>query len=185
MASAAQDMRHYSGGVYGNLAYGLERELREKELQHAGEVRRERTVPKTETKVRSLPRVRVRERERVSLLSVAGCFAVAVMAVMVLFSYVQLTALSSDVVDLRSQLSTLESDHVQLTAKYQQMYDLSTVKEVAVQAGMSKPGSSQIYYVDLSDGDSAAVYQKEDPGILTKIAAAVRHSAASVKEYFG
>ena len=154
-------MRHYSGGVYGNLAYGLERELREKELQHAGEVRRERTVPKTETKVRSLPRVRVRERERVSLLSVAGCFAVAVMAVMVLFSYVQ------------------------LTAKYQQMYDLSTVKEVAVQAGMSKPGSSQIYYVDLSDGDSAAVYQKEDPGILTKIAAAVRHSAASVKEYFG
>ena len=181
MASAAQDMRHYSGGVYGNLAYGLERELREKELQHAGEVRRERTVPKTETKVRSLPRVRVRERERVSLLSVAGCFAVAVMAVMVLFSYVQLT----DVVDLRSQLSTLESDHVQLTAKYQQMYDLSTVKEVAVQAGMSKPGSSQIYYVDLSDGDSAVVYQKEDPGILTKIAAAVRHSAASVKEYFG
>ena len=177
-------MRHYSGGVYGNLAYGLERELREKELQHAGEVRRERTVPKTETKVRSLPRVRVRERERVSLLSVAGCFAVAVMAVMVLFSYVQLTALSSDVVDLRSQLSTLESDHVQLTAKYQQMYDLSTVKEVAVQAGMSKPGSSQIYYVDLSDGDSAVVYQQAEPGVLSRLLTSLHHGFYTVVEYF-
>ena len=47
MASAARDMRHYSGGVYGNLAYDLERELREKELQHAGEVRRERTDRKS------------------------------------------------------------------------------------------------------------------------------------------
>lgn len=186
MTSAARDTSHYRSGVYGNVAYDLERELRESELRHAGERRREAASrAKEEVRVRSLPRVRVRERQHVSPLSVAGCLAVAAMAVLVLFSYVQLTALSSDVVDLRSQLSVLKTDNRTLTAQYQQMYDLSTVKEVAEAAGMSKPGTSQVYYVDLSDGDSAVVYQQKKSGIFTGIGRVLRQGAASIAEYFG
>lgn len=183
MASAARDLRHYDrNGVYGNLAYDLDRELRERELRHAGEARREdaRPVPQ----VRSISRVQVRQRQRVSLFSVAGFTAVVVMAVMVLFCYVQLTEISSEVVHLKSQLAVLETDHAALFTQYQQMYDLSTVKEAAEAAGMGKPSSSQVYYVDLSDGDSAVVYQQEDAGILSRVMASIHQGVYTVMEYF-
>ena len=186
MASAAKDLRYnHRNAVYGSLAYDLDRELRERELGHAGEAPLQREVALERPKVRSVSKVQVRQRQHLSAFSVVGFAAVAALAVLVLMSYIQLTALSSETVALKKQLSALETENVTLTAQYERMFDMATVKEVASAAGMSKPGSSQIYYVDLSDGDSAAVYQKEDPGILTKIAAAVRHSAASVKEYFG
>ena len=61
---------------------------------------------------------------------------------------------------LQSELSDLETQNVSLTAQYEQTFDLSTVKEAAEAAGMSKPSSSQIYYIDMSGADSAVVYQQ-------------------------
>ena len=87
-----------------------------------------------------------------------------------------LMAINSVMAPYRNGTSTKQASY----SEFVTMVDKGKVKKVELDTG-----SSQIYYVDLSDGDSAAVYQKEDPGILTKIAAAVRHSAASVKEYFG
>jgi hypothetical protein len=127
--------------------------------------------------------VQVREAQRVSVLSVAGFTAVAVMAVMVLMSYVQLTALSTDVVRLKNQLVALETENVTLTAEYQQMYDLSAVKEAAAAAGMAKPVASQVHYVDLSNGDNAVVYATEEPSVLNKVAASLHHGISAVVEY--
>jgi cell division protein FtsL len=182
VASAARELQYQHGSVYQNLAYDLDREIRETELRHAGELRREAAQPVT--KVRSVSKPLVRQRQRVSVFSVLGFFSVAVMAVLVLFSYVQLTELSADVVDLTSQLSTLETDHATLAAQYQRMYDLSTVKEVAEAAGMTKPSSSQVYYVDLSDGDSAVVYRQEEPGVLSRLLTSLNHGVYAVLEYF-
>ena len=64
------------------------------------------------------------------------------------------------------------------------MYDLSAVKEAAAAAGMAKPVSGQVYYVDLSDGDSAVVYQTESPNVLSRLLTSLHHGIYTVVEYF-
>ena len=187
MASAARDLRYNSrSAVYGDLAYDLDRELRERELGHAGELPRTRevTVPAAKPKVRSVSHVQVREAQRVSALSVVGFAAAAVLALLVLMSYIQLTALSAETVELKQQLSALEKENVTLTAQHERMFDLDAVKEAAAAAGMTKPSSSQIYYIDLSGGDTAVIYQQEEPGILSRLLTSLNHGICAVVEYF-
>lgn len=182
MAAATRELRYGGNSVYGNLAYDLDREVRERELRHAGEPRREKAHPAPQ--VRSISKVQVRERQRVSWMAVVGFSTVIMLAVLVLMSYVQLTVLSSSVVQMKSQLSSLQTQNVTLTAQYEKMYDLSTVKEVAEAAGMSKPTSSQIYYIDLSNGDNAIVYQEKDAGVLSRLLTSLNHGFYAVVEYF-
>ena len=187
MASAARDLRYNSrNAVYGDLAYDLDRELRERELSHAGELPRGRevSVPVAQPKVRSVSHVQVREAQKISVLSVVGFAAGAVLALLVLMSYIQLTALSAETVELKQQLSALETENVTLTAQYERMFDLDAVKEAAEAAGMTKPGSSQIYYIDLSGGDTAVIYRQEDPGILSRLLTSLNHGIYAVVEYF-
>ena len=160
MASTARELRYNSRhSVDGNLAYDLEWEVRERELRHAGELPRRREAAQEAPKV-------------------------IVMAVLILGSYIQLTMLSSETVKLQSELAELETENVRLTAQYEQIFDMASVKEAAEQAGMGKPSSSQITYIDLSDGDSAVVYQKEDPSVLDKLLASLNHGIYAVVEYF-
>ena len=185
MASTARELRYRGGhAVNGSLAYDLDYAVRERELRHAGEAPRRQEAAREKPKVKSLEHVQVRERQPVPVLAVLGAAAVIAMAVLVLMSYIQLTVLSADTVELKSQLSVLETENVTLTAEYERMFDLATVKEAAEAAGMSKPGSSQIGYIDLSDGDSAVVYQKEDPSVLSRVLASLNHGIYAVVEYF-
>ena len=87
-------------------------------------------------------------------------------------------------VELKSRLSALETENVTLTAQYERMYDLETVKAAAEAAGMGKPSNSQIYYIDLSDGDSAVVYQREEPDVLSRLLTSLNHGIYTVVEYF-
>jgi cell division protein FtsL len=183
VASAAKELRYHSrNAVYGDLAYDLDRELRERELGHAGEMPRQREA--AQPKVRSISKVQVRERQHVSVFSVVGFGAVAVMAVLVLMSYIQLTQLSAETVTLRSQMSQLETENVTLTTQYERMFDLDTVRAAAEAAGMGKPSSSQVYYIDLSDGDSVVVYQQSEPGVLSRILTSLNHGIYALVEYF-
>lgn len=182
MAAAARKLYRQREAVYGSLAYDLERELRERELGHAGEAQREVSQPKA--REAALPKTAVRERQRVSALSVLGFMAVGAMAVLVLLGNVALTALSADVAELKTQISALDTDYVTLSAQYQQIYDLSSVKEAAEAAGMAKPRASQVFYVDLSGGDSAVAYQKQEPSVFGKAAAALSDGVRAVMEYF-
>lgn len=185
MASAARELRYNSrNAVNGSLAYDLDYEVRERELRHAGEMPRRREAVQEAPKVRSVSKVRARERQRVSLLSVLGFAAVLGLAVMVLMNYIQLTVLSADMVSLQSELSVLETENVRLTAQYEQMFDMAAVKEAAAAAGMGKPSNSQVCYIDLSDGDSAVVYQTEDPNVLSRLLTSLNHGIYAVVEYF-
>ena len=187
MASTTLELRYRSGhAVNGSLAYDLDWAVRERELRHAGEAprRQEATKEKQKAKVHTTAHVQVRERQHVSPFTVVGVSAVIGLAVLVLMSYIQLTVLSAETVTLKSRLSALETENVTLTAEYEQMFDLATVKEAAEAAGMSKPGSSQICYIDLSGGDSAVVYQKEDPSVLSRILTSLNHGIYAVVEYF-
>ena len=178
MASTARELRYNSRhSVDGNLAYDLEWEVREREFRHAGELPRRREAAQEAPKVRSVSKVQVRERQHVSPVTVLGFATVIAMAVLILGSYIQLTK-------LQSELAELETENVRLTAQYEQIFDMASVKEAAEQAGMGKPTSSQITYIDLSDGDSAVVYQKEDPSVLDKLLASLNHGIYAVVEYF-
>ena len=185
MASAAREYRyaHREFSTNGSLARDLDWAVRERELEHAGEVpRHERT--QAAPKVYHKEQVLVRERQAIPVLSVLGVTAVAVAAVMLLLSYVQLTTLAADTVALKSELTVLQAENVSLTAQHEQMFDLATVKEVAEAAGMSKPSSSQIYYIDLSEGDSAVVYQQEESNLLSRLLTSLNHGIYAVVEYF-
>ena len=187
--AAARELRYNSrSAVYGDLAYDLDREVRERALRHAGEAPRHQpaaeATPKAKPRVRSLSKAQVRQRQKVSVLSVLGVGAAIGLAVLVLMGYIQLTAISSQVVDLQEELEALETENVSLTAQHEQMFDLATVKEVAEAAGMSKPSSSQIYYIDLSEGDSAVVYQQEESNLLSRLLTSLNHGIYAVVEYF-
>ena len=159
MASAVGELRYYSGrAVSGSLAYDLDRELRERELSHAGEMPRHREQVREQPKVRRVAKVQVRQAQKVS--AVTGT------------------------VELQSELTALEAENVTLTTQYEQMFDLASVKEAAEAAGMAKPSSSQVFYIDLSDGDSAVVYQEEEPSVLSRLLASVSHGVYAVVEYF-
>ena len=112
MAAVARDAR-YDRSVDGSLARELDWAVRERELRHAGEAPRHRE----EEKVHAAPRVRVRERQSVSVLSVLSCAAVLGVAVVLLLGYTQLTVLSSGTVELKERLEELEAENVVLTAE--------------------------------------------------------------------
>ena len=186
MAATARELRYRQSerAVDGGLARDLDWAVRERELRHAGEAPRHQEQVRQQPKVHAAPKVLVRERQQVSLFSLLGFAAVAGLAVLVLMSYIQLTALASDTVALKKQLSTLETEHAALTAQYEQMFDLTTVREAAEAAGMTKPSASQICYLDMAGGDSAIVYQQEEPSVLSSVLTSLNHGVYAVVEYF-
>ncbi len=93
------------------------------------------------------PKVNLRPAEQVSVSAVLGFLVAGAMLVLVLMSYVQLTALSDSVVSLQKELTTLQTENVTLTTAYERAFDLETVESAARAAGMSKPSTSQIYYL--------------------------------------
>ena len=181
MASAARDMR-YRGkqAVNGSLAYDLDYAVRERALRHAGEAPKARE----KAKVYEAPRVLLRARQVVSPLAVLSVAAIMGLALLVLMSYVQLTMLSADTVKLQSQLEELESENAALTAQYQRMFDMASVKEAAEAAGMSKPSSTQMSQLDLSAGDSAVAYRQKEPGLFSRILSSLPGGVSAVVEYF-
>ena len=181
MAAAVRDMR-YRGkqAVNGSLAYDLDYAVRERELRHAGEASRAQEKPK----VRSVSETQVRARQYVSKLTVLSVAAIMALATVVLMNYVQLTLLSADTVKLQNQLTELETENVNLTAQYQQMFDMASVKEAAEAAGMGKPSSTQMDRLDLGEGDSAVAYRQERPGLLRRILASLHGGVCAVVEYF-
>lgn len=183
MAASARALRAQErrGTTYGDLAYDLDAMSREYALRHAGEDVRREAVPSP--KVRSVTAPRARQRQHLSVVSVLGFLAVTALAVVTLSQYVQLTVISSEVVKLQSELSELQTENVSLTTKYEQTFDLSTIKEAAEAAGMSKP-SSQIYYIDMSGSDNAVVYQRQEAGVLSRVFTSLSHGIYAVVEYF-
>lgn len=187
MASAARDLR-YRGGraapVDGNLARSLDWEVRERELRHAGEAPRRREAAREKPRAQSVPKVRLRQAQRVSVPVLLSAAVVAALSVLVLMNYIHLTVLSNNVVELRNELKVLDKENVVLTAQHEQMFDLASVKAAAEAAGMTKPSSSQVYYVDISGGDTAVVYGQGEAGLVDRLLESLHHGIYAVVEYF-
>ena len=171
MAAAAAKRKYNTPGVVnGSLAYDfktLERRLEDTGYMEPDGLTRpmEETPADVIAHAHESAKAKVRKAQRVSPAIVLGFAAAAVMLAMLVMNYVELTTISGSVVEMRSQLEALETQQVSLITKHERAFDLSSVKETAAAAGMGQPSDSQIYYIDLSEPDSATVYSQEESGI--------------------
>lgn len=187
-ATYERSRRGASGMVNGSLAYDFG--ALERQLEDTGRMDPDLyTLPMEETSADVISRAhehtkaRVRPAQHVSPVMVLGAVAVAVLMVLVVLSYVELATISDSVVSMRSQVSDLETRQVALQTQYEQAFDLVSIKERAMAAGMSLPSDSQVYYIDLSDPDNAVVYEQESDGVL-QVLEQVWQSILHAVEYF-
>ena len=180
--------RRYSGRVNGNLAYDPAYEERQRRLRREQEYEREHQreefmrPPQRKVQKKAAP-VR-RQREKVSLGTLCGFMALAAMVALMIMCRAQLTEISAQVVSVQKDISALEDEHVALLTRYEKTFDLTTIKEAAAAAGMSKPSSSQVYYIDLSESDSVVVYQQKSTNVLSKVFSSLGQGVCAVVEYF-
>ena len=187
-ATAAKKQYRTPGAVNGSLAYDFD--ALERQLEQIGDMGRDLyTAPLKERSADVIARAhehtkaRVRTAQRLSPVIVVGYAALAVMLTLLVVSYVQLTAISNTVVAMNKEASQLETDQVILQTQYERAYDLASVKEAAIEAGMSRPSDSQIYYIDLSDPDNAVIYQDQEEGLLSWLKE-LGSSILAMVEYF-
>ncbi len=143
MASAAREYRyaHREFSTNGSLARDLDWAVRERELEHAGEVpRHERTqaAPKVYHKEQVL--VRSVRRSPCYLCWGNGCGRGRGDAAAELCAA---DHLGRRHVALKSELTVLQAENVSLTAQHEQMFDMATVKEVAAAAEWPSPPAAR------------------------------------------
>jgi len=143
-----------------NYAYdGSAARVLEREALASPQPQEERRY-REERKTRTRPKIRIREAGFVSPFAVFGFAGVAVLAVLILMSYVQLSTISNDVVTLNSEMTRLRSEEAILRARYELAYDLSAIEDSFTTDGsMCRPQSGQVIYVDLAEPDSVVVYE--------------------------
>ena len=183
----AELKRKPTSPVYGNLAYDLDTLVRERALEEAGRMpeqprperrREQETVQRTRAHAAAQPKAQV------SPLVLGSVAVLAAMVVVLLLGYVRLTQISSNVAEMKAEMERLNTEHVGLLTEYEQTFDLSTVKEVAEAAGMSKPSAGQIEYVELGGADNAVIYAAGEDGVLEQTLASVKGGILALLEYF-
>ena len=128
--------------------------------------------------------VEVREAGQVAPFAVVGFLAVALFAVMLVMSYVQLTVANDEMVSLRGELSDLQTENATLTAQYERVFDMATL-QAAVGDTMVRPTSDQVTYIDLSEPDAVVLYGQEETegGLMGALKSAGRVLGGMI-EYF-
>lgn len=183
MATLAKRRTRYAyGSVPGSGAYEGSAARR---LERAA-VAQPRPLVRPRERAVARPKVQVREAGRVSVFAVAGFLAVSVCAALLLWSYVQLSLISTQVVEVKSEITALQSEEAKLRAQYELAYDLSDIEQTMTADGsMIRPGESQICYVDLSSPDCVERFDNETPvsGVLG-LAESVKDIFGEVVEYF-
>lgn len=182
--------------TYGNVAYKLDYYSDVVAVPQPRVAPMPRTAPKAQpkadpqvtTRVRERSRVRVttRQQQAVAPFAIIGFLAAAAIAVVLLLGNIQLNSLYADNVQLQKQLTTLETEHADLTAQFELKFDQAKLEAaVAADGTLAKPNSNQSVYVDLSEPDNAVVYgsEKQSTGV-DGFFKTVGDLFSSVVEYF-
>ena len=175
MATAVKRRSRYTN--YSRVPYDAYDGSAARQLQRE-EVLRPRPMVRPRERAVVRPRVRVREA--------VGFLAVGVFAVLLLFSYVQLTTISQQVVELRSEMTDLQSEEAKLRTAYELSYDLSSIEETMTASGaMVRPQNGQVVYVDLSEPDTVTFFnQDEAVAGLDGMFESVKSIASEIVAYF-
>ena len=173
------------GATYGSLAYDLDALAREKQLDEAGKLPQKKVRP-AQPEVQPVQRRQsaARAAVRPSPVLRLGTVLVGGMVIALMLCYVKLTGISDNVSSIKREISALEEEHVALLTAYERTFDLATVKAAAEAAGMSKPSSGQIQYIDLSGADSVEVYAAGGAAALNGFTEKAESLWAYVLEYF-
>lgn len=173
------------GATYGSLAYDLDALAREKQLDEAGKLPQKKVRP-AQPEVQPVQRRQsaARAAVRPSPILLLGTVLVVGMVIALMLCYVKLTGISDNVSSIKREISALEEEHVALLTAYERTFDLATVKAAAEAAGMSKPSSGQIQYIDLSGADSVEVYAAGGAAALNGFTEKAESLWAYVLEYF-
>ena len=166
----ANEKKRYQQTTYGNVAYDLNYQRNVVPVPDVGEPSRQpqprkhtRTGTRQRRRVMTRPKVKLRPREAVTPTAVVGFALAAVMAVLVLFSYVKLNNVYASTVALQNQLTTLQTEENTLKAEYEEVFNQDVLSKAVKKAGNLKPVTSdQIVYVELSDPDNIVVYEQEE-----------------------
>ena len=173
------------GATYGSLAYDLDALAREKQLDEAGKLPQKKVRP-AQPEVQPVQRRQsaARAAVRPSPVLLLGTVLVVGMVIALMLCYVKLTGISDNVSSIKREIAALEEQHVALLTEYERTFDLATVKAAAEAAGMSKPSSGQIQYIDLSGADSVEVYAAGGAAALNGFTEKAESLWAYVLEYF-
>ena len=176
---------YHHGATYGSLAYDLDALAREKQLDEAGKLPQKKVRP-AQPEVQPVQRRQsaARAAVRPSPVLLLGTVLVVGMVIALMLCYVKLTGISDNVSSIKREISALEEEHVALLTAYERTFDLATVKAAAEAAGMSKPSSGQIQYIDLSGADSVEVYAEGGAAALNGFTEKAESLWAYVLEYF-
>ena len=176
---------YHHGATYGSLAYDLDALAREKQLDEAGKLPQKK-VRLAQPEVQPVQRRQsaARAAVRPSPVLLLGTVLVVGMVIALMLCYVKLTGISDNVSSIKREISALEEEHVALLTAYERTFDLATVKAAAEAAGMSKPSSGQIQYIDLSGADSVEVYAAGGAAALNGFTEKAESLWAYVLEYF-
>lgn len=176
---------YHHGATYGSLAYDLDALAREKQLDEAGKLPQKKVRP-AQSEVQPVQRRQsaARAAVRPSPVLLLGTVLVVGMVIALMLCYVKLTGISDNVSSIKREISALEEEHVALLTAYERTFDLATVKAAAEAAGMSKPSSGQIQYIDLSGADSVEVYAAGGAAALNGFTEKAESLWAYVLEYF-
>mgnify|MGYP000540348448 FL=1 len=173
------------GATYGSLAYDLDALAREKQLDEAGKLPQKKVRPaQPEGQPVQRRQTAARAAVRPSPVLLLGTVLVVGMVIALMLCYVKLTGISDNVSSIKREISALEEEHVALLTAYERTFDLATVKAAAEAAGMSKPSSGQIQYIDLSGADSVEVYAAGGAAALNGFTEKAESLWAYVLEYF-
>ncbi len=173
------DRRRY-GYTDGSLAYDLDALARERALDDAGRMERPQAEPAPQPRRQPV----ARPVAKPSPLVLACAALLAGLVVVLLMGYVRLTQVNTDISEMKSEISALEERHVALLTQYEKTFDLATVKRVAEEAGMKKPTSGQIEYLELPSNNTAVVYRSDAGTAFENIVDSIAAAAGSVVEYF-
>lgn len=176
---------YHHSATYGSLAYDLDALAREKQLDEAGKLPQKKVRP-AQPEVQPVQRRQsaARAAVRPSPVLLLGTVLVVGMVIALMLCYVKLTGISDNVSSIKREISALEEEHVALLTAYERTFDLATVKAAAEAAGMSKPSSGQIQYIDLSGADSVEVYAAGGAAALNGFTEKAESLWAYVLEYF-
>ncbi len=179
--ATAQAKRARTYRTYGSVAY-----------DPAFVPQREREqIGRTEPLVRPRERVAAREHVRVrpagyvAPTAVLGFAVVAVLAVLLLVNYAQITQTSNEIVRLRREAETLSKEHAALTAEYELAFDLKSVEERVTAAGtMAPPQPGQIINMSVAEPDAARYYAPAGENVFGELWGGVRETGKNLLAFF-
>jgi len=158
----------------GNAARKLERK------EATPQRREDRRVVK---KAKARPELVVREPGKVAPFTVLGLLSVCLMVVFMLHQNAGLVVINDTAVELKRELTSLQTEGDKLVAQYELAYDLQAIEEEFLATGlMVKPQQGQEYVLELTAPDTVEYYKTA--GFGSKLLSGVGEIFSTIGAYF-